>query len=226
MCQQLCVSHILLAACSLALAQPPDPAYEPLARAYEALSAKDYQTAIDSFQKAILAAPERASIRKDLAYAYLKIGENDLARAQFREAMQLAPGDAPVAMEYAFLCYEGKEKAEARRIFDRLRKTGNAVAEQAFQNIDGPLAEGIARWQGGHPQRGGRLWFALRAGHAGGAARRPGTGGGALPESLGTASGPACHAGGPGPGVEGHEPAGTGGIGVSGRIPRHGCADG
>ena len=138
---------ILLAACSLALAQPPDPAYEPLARAYEALSAKDYQTAIGSFQKAILAAPERASIRKDLAYVYLKIGENTLARAQFREAMQLAPGDAQVEMEYAFLCYEGKEKAEARRIFDRLRKAGNAVAEQAFQNIDGPLAEGIARWR-------------------------------------------------------------------------------
>jgi Tfp pilus assembly protein PilF len=143
---------LLLAACSLALAlaQAPDAAYEPLASAYRALNAKDYQAAIESFQKAILAAPERASIRKDLAYLYLKIGENGLARAQFREAMRLAPDDAPVAMEYAFLCYEGKEKndkAEARRIFDRLRKTGNAVAEQAFQNIDGPLAEGIARWQ-------------------------------------------------------------------------------
>jgi len=138
---------LLLAACGLALAQPPDPAYEPLARAYESLKAKDYQAAIDSFQKAILAAPERASIRKDLAYAYLKIGENELARAQFRAAMLLAPNDAQVAMEYAFLCYEGKEKAEARRIFDRLRKTGNAEAEQAFQNIDGPLAAGIAQWQ-------------------------------------------------------------------------------
>ena len=138
---------LLFAACGLALAQPPDPAYEPLARAYESLSAKDYPAAIDGFQKAILAAPERASIRKDLAYLYLKIGENELARAQFREAMRLAPDDAPVAMEYAFLCFEGKEKAEARRIFDRLRKTGNAVAEQAFQNIDRPLAEGIARWQ-------------------------------------------------------------------------------
>jgi Tfp pilus assembly protein PilF len=138
---------LLLAACSLALAQPPDPAYEPLARAYEALNAKDYPAAIDGFQKAILAAPERAAIHKDLAYLYLKIGENGLARAAFREAMRLAPEEAPVAMEYAFLCYEGKEKAEARRIFERLRKTGNAVAEQAFHNIDAPLAEGIARWR-------------------------------------------------------------------------------
>jgi Flp pilus assembly protein TadD len=86
-------------------------------------------------------------IHKDLAYAYLKIGENELARAQFGEAMRIDPADAPVVMEYAFLCYEGKEKAEARRIFDRLRKTGNTTAEQAFQSIDEPLADGIARWQ-------------------------------------------------------------------------------
>lgn len=138
---------LLLAAGSLALAQAPDPAYEPLARAYDAVSAKDYPTAIGNFQKAILAAPQRTSIRKDLAYTYLKIGENDLARAQFREAMRTDPADASVAMEYAFLCYESKEKAEARRIFDRLRKTGNAIAEEAFQNIDAPLAAGIARWQ-------------------------------------------------------------------------------
>jgi tetratricopeptide (TPR) repeat protein len=56
-----------------------------------------------------------------------------------------------VALEYAFLCYEARNdaiarKAEARRIFDRLRKQGNAQAEQAFQNIDRPLAEGIERW--------------------------------------------------------------------------------
>ena len=89
---------LLLAVCGLALAQTPDPAYEPLARAYEALNAKDYQNAVGDFQKAILAAPERASIRKDLAYLYLRIGENDLARVQFREAMRLAPDDVPVAM--------------------------------------------------------------------------------------------------------------------------------
>jgi Tfp pilus assembly protein PilF len=46
---------LLLAACSLALAQPSDSAYEPLARAYQALSAHDYETAIANFQKAIAA---------------------------------------------------------------------------------------------------------------------------------------------------------------------------
>src|SRR5437870_6121575 len=115
---------VLVAACALARAQVPDPAYEPLSRAFETLRARDYDTAISHFLKAIDAAPTRASIRKDLAYTYLKVGENDLARAQFREAMRLDPADAQVALEYAFLCYEAKEQAQARRIFDRIRQAG------------------------------------------------------------------------------------------------------
>jgi Tfp pilus assembly protein PilF len=89
-------------------------------------------------------------VRKDLAYTYLKIGENTAARDQFREAMLLDPKDFHVALEYAFLCDETKEQAQARRVFDRVRHTGDpesrATAERAFQNIDRPLAEGIARW--------------------------------------------------------------------------------
>jgi Tfp pilus assembly protein PilF len=138
---------LLVAVCGLAWAQPPDPAYEPLARAYTALSARDYDVAVAGFLKSIEIAPGRASIRKDLAYAYLKIGENELAREQFREAMRLDPNDTQVALEYAFLCYETKEQAQARRVFDRLRKSGNPTAEQAFQNIDAPLAAGIQRWK-------------------------------------------------------------------------------
>jgi Tfp pilus assembly protein PilF len=141
---------ILLLACGLAAAQAPDPAYEPLSKAYEALRGRSYDEAIALFLKAIDAAPSRPGIRKDLAYTYLKIGENVAAREQFREAMRLDPNDFHVALEYAFLCYETKEEAQARRIFDRIRKSGDppsrATAEQAFQNIDRPLAEGIARW--------------------------------------------------------------------------------
>jgi len=138
---------VLFAACGLAFAQSQDPAYEPLSRAYEALRAKDYDAAVAGFLRGLEAAPGRASIHKDLAYTYLKIGENILARRHFEAAMNADPADAQVAMEYAFLCYETKEQAQARRIFDRIRKTGNPVAEQAFQNIDRPLARGIERWQ-------------------------------------------------------------------------------
>src|SRR5205085_9431924 len=94
------------------------------------LSTHDYDTAVTNFLAAIAAAPERPAIRKDLAYTYLKIGENDLARAQFREAMRLDPADTHVALEYAFVCYESKEQAQARRIFDRLRKAAPAPGPQ------------------------------------------------------------------------------------------------
>ncbi|HUI53921.1 MAG TPA: tetratricopeptide repeat protein [Bryobacteraceae bacterium] len=140
---------ITLAAVRLAFAQAPDPAYESLTRAYESLRVRSYDDAISNFQKAIELAPRRASIRKDLAYTYLKIGENELARDQFRAAMKIDPADTQVALEFAFLAYETKQQAQARRIFDRIRKTTGpsaATAEQAFQNIDAPLAAGIERW--------------------------------------------------------------------------------
>lgn len=129
-----------------AFAQTPDPAYAPLSQAYDALRARDYDTAIAHFAAAIEASPSRPDIRKDLAYTYLKTGDNELARAQFREAMRLDPHDDQVALEYAFLSYESKAQTEARRIFDHIRRSGNPTAERAFHNIDDPLAEGIERW--------------------------------------------------------------------------------
>ena len=133
--------------CGTAIGQNTDPAYPSLDRAYQALRENNYDQAIAGFQAAIALAPDRASIRKDLAYTLLKVGENEAARDQFAEALRIDPADEHVALEYAFLCYETKQQAIARRIFDRVRKTGNATAEQAFQNIDRPLADGIARWK-------------------------------------------------------------------------------
>ena len=137
---------ILLLIAAAAFAQTPDPAYAPLEKAYEALRAKDYDKAIAAFQQAIKIAPDRPAMRKDLAYTLLKIGENEAARDQFAEAMRLDPRDDHVALEYAFLCYETRQQAIARRVFDRIRQTGNATAAEAFENIDRPLREGIARW--------------------------------------------------------------------------------
>ena len=133
---------LLILACALLIAQ----AQKPLDSAYTALRAQSYEAAIDLFHQAITAEPNRPAIRKDLAYTYLKIGEPESARTQFGEAMRLDPSDTHVALEYAFLCNETGHQAEARRIFDRIRKTGDATAEQAFQNIDRPLAAEIARW--------------------------------------------------------------------------------
>src|SRR5262249_53302944 len=132
-----------LLAATLAATAQTDPAREPLTRAYEALRARRYDAAIAGFLQGIELAPQRAAIRNDLAYAYLKTGETELARDQFGEAMRLDPADTHAALEYAFLCNETKKQAQARRIFDRIRRTGDSTAEQAFHNIDDPLREGI-----------------------------------------------------------------------------------
>lgn len=139
------------------LAQGPDPAWNALSRAFESLHDGDYDTAIAAFEKAAVLAPGRADIRKNLAYTLLKTGDSEASRVQFGEAVRLDPADQHVALEYAFLCYEAHDdaparKAEARRIFLRIRQAGadatlRATAEQAFQNIDLPLKTGIARWQ-------------------------------------------------------------------------------
>jgi len=66
-----------------ALAQSPDPAYADLDRAYAALRAKNYEEAVREFEQAAALDPARASIRKDLAYTLLKIGQTEAARDQF-----------------------------------------------------------------------------------------------------------------------------------------------
>ena len=167
---------LLLLVSILAYAQaPPDPAYEPLTKAYQLLQNKQYDEAIGFFLKGIEAAPARAGIRKDLAYTYLKVGESEEARDQFAAAMRLDPADFHVALEYAFLCNDTKMQAEARRVFDRIRKSGDpesrATAEQAFQNIDQPLAAGIERWKKALALAPGKLRRALRPGRPRRAAR-------------------------------------------------------
>jgi tetratricopeptide (TPR) repeat protein len=114
-------------------------------RGVEALRRKDYDAAVRGLREAIAVAPERTSIRKDLAYTYLKIGENEKARGEFGAAIRLDPDDHQVALEYPFLSYEAK--AEARRIFDRIRRKGNRVAQDALQNIEEPLWAAIERWK-------------------------------------------------------------------------------
>jgi tetratricopeptide (TPR) repeat protein len=139
----------LLAAAAFAR-RPPTRLTSPSTRRTPPCARGPTTTPSRFFRKAIDLAPERAAIRKDLGYTYIKVGENELAREQFRAAMEIDPADSQVAMEFAFLAYETKQQAEARRVFDRIRKLGGpsaATAEQAFQNIDAPLAAGIERWK-------------------------------------------------------------------------------
>ena len=122
-----------------------------LNQAYRALAKKDYDTAIEDFRAGLAKQPNNAGAHKDLAYTLLKTGENADARDEFERALQINQRDETAALEYAFLAFETKKPIEARRMFDKLRHNGTpetrATAEQAFQNIDRPLADGIARWK-------------------------------------------------------------------------------
>ena len=125
---------MFLACAAVALSQPPpapvDPAYAELDRAYQELKARKYDSAIAGFERAIALAPDRPSVRKDLAYTLLKVGETAAARDQFAAAMRLDPGDDQVALEYAFLCYETHQEVTARRIFDRYRQSSATAAQR------------------------------------------------------------------------------------------------
>lgn len=135
--------------CWCAFAQTPGEA--ELNSAYQVLSTKDYDRAIALFHKGLAAQPQNAKAHKDLAYTLLHAGENVQARDEFERALQLDSKDETAALEFAFLAYETKKPIEARRTFDKLRHSPNPTtqktAEQAFQNIDKPLADGITRWQ-------------------------------------------------------------------------------
>ncbi len=147
---------ILIFVAAALWAQEPDPAYPLLTKAFEAQRKHDFDAAVRLFRDAAAVSPGRTDIRKNLAYTLLQTGDTELARAEFGEAMRIDPADYHVALEYAFLCFEARDdaparKAEARRIFARIRDTGDAesraTATAAFNNIDEPLRLGIERWK-------------------------------------------------------------------------------
>ncbi|MBI5085871.1 MAG: tetratricopeptide repeat protein [Acidobacteria bacterium] len=109
--------------------------------AYDHLRAGNLDEAVTAFRFAVDAAPGQASLRKDLAYALLRTGEREEALRQFQAALKSDPQDRTAALECAYLYYETGRVAEARRIFQSLGEN------EPFQAVDGPLREGIARWQ-------------------------------------------------------------------------------
>lgn len=124
---------------------------DPLTDAYAKLNAGRLEEAVRLFETSVKLNPNKAAVRKDLAYSYLKVGEVEAAREQFRAVMELDANDHHAALEYAFLCYETRERRVARLVFDRVRQQGDAESRQtaaaAFANVDAEMAAAIARWQ-------------------------------------------------------------------------------
>ena len=146
------IAPLLLGLAPASYSQAPGLTASPSANleaAYKESAAKNYDGATALFRKGLAAQPSNAGAHKDLAYTLLKTGESVEARDEFEAAMRLNPADDMAALEFAFLAYETGKPVEARRTFDRLRKGSQpqtrATAEQAFQNVDKPLAQGITR---------------------------------------------------------------------------------
>lgn len=123
------------------------PAYLLLDAAYAALREEDLDGAVENFEKAIPLQPERTDIRKDLAYTYLRIGENELGRRQFEKVVELDAKDYRSQLELAFLDYDTGStglKAKARELFVVVAKEGDpelqATARGAVSFIDGETA--------------------------------------------------------------------------------------
>lgn len=110
---------------------------------YEALARGALPEAIDAFRQAVAAQPDNPALRKDFAYALLKIGESEAARDQFGEAVRLTPQDTHAALEYAFLCHETGRQAEAWALFRDLREAPNPehreTARRTFARLDEEL---------------------------------------------------------------------------------------
>lgn len=135
---------ILPAVISLSAQTIPDEAYTALRR-------KDPERAADLFAQSLIHQPEHLTIRKDYAYTLLRLGESEMARNQFALVIEKDHHDIPALLEYGFLCHETGKVAEARRIFDQVRKSDpgpfQETAQRAFNSIDNALADAIEQWQ-------------------------------------------------------------------------------
>ena len=141
---------LLVLACLVLPAQTQDPASDPLQKAYQSMQEKNYLDAIEQFLLAVRAAPDRAAIRKDLGYAYLKAGETESAREVFEQALELEPGDLRLTLEIAFLCHETGHEARALELLDAVRRAGDSelkkTAGEAFARVANALRQAIERW--------------------------------------------------------------------------------
>ncbi len=124
-----------------------DPVWVALDAAYRALREEDLDAAIAGFERASALAPQRTDIRKDLAYTYLRTGENELARRQFERVTEIDPADWRSQLELAFLDYDAGTtpfKAAARELFVRVARDGDeaskATAARALAFIDSETA--------------------------------------------------------------------------------------
>jgi Tfp pilus assembly protein PilF len=128
-----------------------------LDEAYTALRERRLEDAARRFELGLKEKPDHLLARKDYAYTLLRLGETQTARDQFGIVFEVDPKDWTSALEYGFLCHETQKRAEARRVFNRVRREADGppreTAERAFASVDGQLEAGIKQWLEASRQR-------------------------------------------------------------------------
>lgn len=76
--------------------------------------------ALDEIKQAVAADPNYAPAYNLRGLTYMRLGEADLARESFRKALSLAPRDADVAHNLAWLLCQQRQYAEANTLFNQV----------------------------------------------------------------------------------------------------------
>ena len=127
---------LLLSAGSLLFVRAADPAADPVHQAplhqgYEALREGRYEDALDHFVEAGETLPRDASIRKELGYLHLKLGDPAAARDWFHKAHELDPKNHHTTLQLAYALLQTGEAAEARRLLERVKRHGAGKEKKA-----------------------------------------------------------------------------------------------
>ncbi len=115
------------------------------------LEIDDLDRAIEQLEERSAAEPQRADLRKELAYAYLKTGESEQALQAFEGSLEADRANDHTALEIAFLSHETGQQGRAFELFETLADSeDSAVAVNAsatLEKLDDELSIEIERWK-------------------------------------------------------------------------------
>jgi cytochrome c-type biogenesis protein CcmH/NrfG len=126
---------------------PKDPDL-PLRLANFLYDQRQYQQAIEWYQKSLAINPKNVSARTDMGTAYFYMGQSRQALKEYAKSLAIEPGHKLTLVNLIVVNLEGThDVAAARRAWDRLHQLdpSNPVLQSLKQKLD------AARGEGGNP---------------------------------------------------------------------------
>lgn len=125
----------------------------------ELMKRREYEKALDNFQKAFRILPNDPSIRKNLATAYAMLGQRLLEKSRpaeaagaFDQARELFPDDTRYSIFLGMARYQENDFDAARYAFERARSLGGETVEVLYHlgrvyYDTGETAAGVELWE-------------------------------------------------------------------------------